>query len=87
MYKLLFEILVSPLNLPINCIYEYLILLFVGEIAYKAAFRAVGNLIGDGLIPDKKVARIMHWVIRLAIYVIIWVILRSGIDLYFLIFG
>lgn len=87
MYKFLFEILVNPLKLPINCIYEYLILLFVGEIAYILAFRAVGNLIGEGLIPDKNIASFVHWVIRFVIYLVVWFVLRSGIDLYFLIFG
>ena len=76
MYKFLFSILVSPLGLPIDWFYECIILLVVGEIAYRIAFITVGDLIVEGLIPNKNSAKRVHWIIRLITYVIIWAFLR-----------
>ena len=87
MFKFLFEILISPLGLPINPIYEYLIMLVVGEFAYICSYRLVGNLIGDGMVPDKHFASAIHWTVRLVIYAVTWLLLRLGIELYFLIFS
>ncbi len=82
MLKFIFNLLVSPLGLPINALYEYLILLIVGEFAYLSAYRIVGNLIGDGLIPDRKTASVAHWIFRFAVYFVAWAILRVAIGLF-----
>ncbi len=82
MLKFIFNLLVSPLGLPINALYEYLILLIVGEFAYLSAYLIVGNLIGDGLIPDRKMASVAHWILRFAVYFIACAILRFVIGLF-----
>ena len=38
MLKLIYEILVNPLGLPIEPIWEYLIIVVVGEIAHEIAY-------------------------------------------------
>lgn len=35
MYKLVFELLTDPLGLPINALWEYLILLIIGAISFS----------------------------------------------------
>ncbi len=84
MFKFLFDLLVSPLGLPINPIYEYLIMLVVGELAYIISYTTVGNLIGEGMVPNKNFASAFHWIIRFIIYVLTWLILHYGITLYFI---
>ena len=76
MYKVLFSILVDPLGLPISAIYEYLILLVIGEIAYRIAYWKVGDLIDEGFLPDKNLAKMAHWVIRFVVYLLIWLVAR-----------
>ena len=78
MYKLLFSVLISPLGLPISALYEYLILLIVGEAAYLISYHFVGRWIAEGIVPGKRIAQIMHWALRAIVYVLIWVILRIG---------
>ncbi len=82
MLKFVFNILISPLGLPINAIYEYFILFFVGEVAYIFAYRFVGNLIGDGIVYDKTMASTTHWIVRIAVYGFMWGIIRIGIEIY-----
>ncbi len=87
MFKFLFEIFISPLGLPINVIYEYFILLFVGEVAYRWAYSLVGKLLGEGILSNKTLASATHWIIRAVIYIVIWAVLRLGIQGYFFITG
>lgn len=87
MFKFLFMIITNPLGLPINVLYEYLILLFVGEVAYRLAYSLVGKLLGEGILSDKTVASAAHWIIRAVIYIVMWATLRLGIQGYCLILG
>lgn len=86
MGKLLFELLTSPLGLPINPIWEYIILFITGGIAYRLAYHFVGRFIDDDIVPNKKVASIVHWTLRLVIYAFTWVLIRNGIALYMWLF-
>ena len=86
MFKLIFGILTSPLGLPINVLYEYLIMLFVGEIAYIVAYLMVGRLIGEGLLPERRMASAAHWIFRFVVYLVAWAVLRGGIELYMFLF-
>lgn len=72
----IFDLITSPLGLPISPLYEWIILLVVGSIAYHAAFSFVGSL--D--LHNGGVMSIIHWVIRLAVYVIVWFILYHIIE-------
>ena len=72
--KLLFELLTSPLGLPISPLYEWAILLIIGEIAFKTAFRAVGELYDADFISGRSIGSIIHWSIRLVIFVAFWAV-------------
>ena len=83
MYKIIFSILIDPLGLPINALYEYLILIVIGEIAYRVAYWKVGGLIDEGLLPDKNLSKMTHWIIRFVVYLLIWLVARLVIWLIF----
>lgn len=62
-YKLIFEFLTEPLGLPINLIFEYLILLIIGEFAFRIAWNvSPGGFWGSEI----------HWIVRVVTYVLMW---------------
>lgn len=73
-----FDLLTSPLGLNINPIVEWIIMLIVGEIAYRYAYYKVGEL--DLGIPI--INFILHWTIRIFIYVLLWFVCRCITDGY-----
>ncbi len=66
MWKLIYEILVNPLGLPINPIWEYLIILLVGEIAHEIAY---------WISPGGKFGSFIYWWTKLITFVSIWAVL------------
>ncbi len=76
-----FDLLVSPLGLNINPIAEWVIMLIVGEIAYRYAYYKVGEL--DLGIPI--INFVLHWTIRAFIYFLLWLVCRIVSDGYNLI--
>ena len=74
--KQIFDILIDPLGLPINCILEYVILGVIGEIAYRKAYSYIGELYRRKIICGKTEGKIAHWVSRFLIYVPLWVVAR-----------
>ena len=81
MLKLLFEWLVDPLGLPINPLYEHLIMLVIGELAYEFAYVKTGTMSRRKYMTRGQKS-IIHWTIRLIFYFFAWVILRLGIVVY-----
>ena len=67
--KPLFDILTGDVAVMNNVLYNYLIMLVVGEIAFRVAFSLVGDAYNLGLISGKSAGSILHWIIRLVIYV------------------
>ena len=65
MLKLLFTLLTDPLGLPINALWEYVILAVIGEIAYRIAWEASPGGFGGSTI---------HWVVRAISFVIMWAV-------------
>ena len=66
----IFDLIVDPLGLPISAIWEWIILLIIGEIAYRLAYGVVGDVYGGGFISSS--GAILHWIIRLVFFVMIW---------------
>lgn len=87
LYKLLFDIITSPMGLPVEWYYEYAILLFIGEIAYRIAYNSVGLFITKGYIVCKEEARLIHWTLRLFVYAALCVICRVLIAISDLLFN
>ena len=74
MFKLFFELLTDPLGLPIDWIYEYIILGVIGVIAYLFAFNTVGNLYNSEMIYGRFSGSLFHWIIRLFAFCLLWAI-------------
>ncbi len=72
--KLLFELFTSPLGLPINPLYEYLLLGAIGVVAFWIAYGLAG-LYGS----TSGERKFLHWIIRFVVFVALWVIARVGI--------
>ena len=65
MLKFVFTILTDPLGLPINALWEYLILLVLNEIAYRIAWEASPGGFGGSAI---------HWAVRTISFVVMWAV-------------
>lgn len=65
--KFLYEILISPLDLPVNPIIEYLILAIIGVVAFKIAWKtSPGGLWGS----------VIHYAVRFITFTVMWAITR-----------
>ena len=68
MLKLLFTLLTDPLGLPIEPLWEYVILFIVGEIVHEIAWNiSPGGVLG---LP-------IYWVTKLLAFVLIWAALYA----------
>lgn len=69
---IVFDLITSPLGLNINPIAEWIIMLIVGEIAYRYAYYKVGEFdIGISIVNF-----ILHWTIRMLMYILLWFVCR-----------
>ena len=82
--KPLFEILTGEVAVCENILLNYAIMLGIGEIAFQAARSLVGDAYRAGMISGKSAGSILHWTIRLLIYVVIAYLLRAAISIYLL---
>lgn len=73
-FSFIFDRLTDPLGLPIPALWEYVILLVIGSIAYAIAFSAVGGMYDSGSIHSRGAGSVFHWLIRLIVFVVIWAI-------------
>ena len=83
----LFDRITNPLGLPIAWYWEWIILAVIELAAFAIAFRAVGNLYADGMISGSTAGSVLHWIIRLIVFVVIWAITYFVIWLAQLIFA
>ena len=72
MLKFLFGVLTVPLGLPIDAIWEYLILAVIGAIAFGVAWN---------ISPGGRFGSLIHWVVRLIAFVVLWAIVYGIIAL------
>lgn len=68
MLKILFTLLTDPLGLPISPLWEYVILLIVGEIVHEIAW---------GVSPGGRFGSLIYWVTKLISFVLIWSVLYA----------
>ena len=83
----LFDRITNPLGLPIAWYWEWIILAVIELAAFAIAFRAVGNLYADGMISGSTAGSVLHWIIRLIVFVVIWAVTYFVIWLAKLIFA
>lgn len=74
MFKPIYELLTSPLGLPIAWYYEYLILVAIDAIAYHFAFSEVGGLYRSGMIGGSTAGSFFHWIIRALLFFVMWAV-------------
>jgi hypothetical protein len=74
LFNFIFDQITDPLSLPIHPLYEWAILSIVGFVAYKCAFRLVGDIYDTGIIQWRFLGSLLHWSIRLFIFVPSWAI-------------
>lgn len=85
--KPVFDILTGDVAICGNVLCNYLILFVVGEIAFRAANSLVGDAYCSGVIDGRAAGSIMHWSIRLIIYMVLAYVLRAGIWIYNFVIG
>ena len=71
-FSFIFDTITDPLTLPIEPLYEWLILGIIGLIAYAASFCIVGDMYDNGSINGSFLGSLFHWGIRLLIFMPIW---------------
>ena len=76
-FKFLFERATDPLGLPINTLYEYIILAVIGAVAYGIAYS------NGGLISGRTEGSFFHWLIRLILFVGLWLLAYGAIQGYY----
>lgn len=74
MLKFIFELVIEPLGLPIKWYWEWCILTAIGLVSYGIAFSKVGEMYHSKTISGRGTGSIIHWVIRLFCFVVIWAI-------------
>lgn len=67
MKKLLFELLISPLAISDNYYLNSIIMALIGLIAFKVAFKVVGDLGFRG-----GIGSLFHWTIRFLVVILLW---------------
>lgn len=82
-FKFLFERATDPLGLPINAFYEYIILAVIGAVAYGIAYSKVGDMYHGSLISGRTEGSFFHWLIRLILFVGLWLLAYGAIQGYF----
>lgn len=72
MYKFIFELITSPLGLPLPVLSEYIILIIIHEIAFQIAFNSSSG---------GKWGSEIHWAIRIPTFIILWLLVYGFISL------
>lgn len=81
MFKFILDLVTEPLGLPIEFNYEWIILVVIGEIAYRVAYYKVGDLYHSGSISGGAAGSFVHWIIRTVVFVAIWAVTYGVIRL------
>ena len=80
--KPLFELATGDIAVCDNIVYNYIIMFGVGELAFQLAYNSIGYLYKDGMISGRGMGSIIHWLVRIIIYVLVAYLLRVGIWIY-----
>lgn len=78
-FSFIFDKFTDPLMLPIEPLYEWIILGIIGIISYVASFRIVGDMYDSGSISGSFWGSLFHWIIRFLIFVPVWFVVYWGI--------
>lgn len=81
-FSFCFDQLTDPFALPLEPITEYIILGFIGFLAYVLAYKLVGNMYDMDVISGSVLGSIFHWILRFVIFVSLWGIANGVITIY-----
>ncbi|MFA7051010.1 MAG: hypothetical protein WC189_02840, partial [Bacilli bacterium] len=70
MKKIFFDLITSQLSLFENPLHNYLAMAIIGLVAFAIAWNAVGEIGARG-----EAGSILHWIIRIFAFVVIWLVL------------
>lgn len=62
-----FELLISPLTISNNYFVNSAIVTLIGFIAFKVAFKIVGDIGARG-----EIGSLLHWIIRFIVFILLW---------------
>ena len=68
MLKIFYTLLTDPLGLPVEPLWEYIILLVLGEIVHEIAFYVS---------PGGRFGSLIYWVTKLVAFAAIWAVLYA----------
>ena len=80
--KLLFEYITSSFSLLEDPIKNYIVLAIIGSIAFPIAYGVVGKLYRFGLIYGREAGHVLHWIIRLIVFIAIFYVVAMIIRIY-----
>lgn len=80
--KYLFEYIVDSFSLLENPLDDYVVMAIIGIIAYGVAYSLVGKLYNYDIIDGRGAGHILHWIIRLIVFVIIFYLVATAIRIY-----
>ena len=72
LFSFCFDQLTDPFSLPLEPITEYIILAFIGFLAFVLAYKLVGNMYHADVISGSVLGSIFHWILRFIIFVSLW---------------
>ena len=87
MLKIAFEYLTDSYSLLENPIDNYIIMAVVGFAAYLIAYNIVGWFYHTDMIDGRGAGHILHWIIRLIVFVAIYYAVATAIRIYKWIIG
>lgn len=72
--KPIFEMITGEYVMFDNIIYNYVIMTVIGLFAFGIAWRCVGKLYNNNIISGKNPGSVIHWIIRLFVFVALFYI-------------
>ncbi len=82
MLKFMFEYLTNSFSLLENPVDNYIIMAVVLGIAYLIAYNIVGWLYHVDVIEGRSAGRVLHWVIRFIVFLILYYLFATIIRIY-----
>lgn len=70
--KPIFELITGEYTLFDNILYNYVAMAVIGLIAFAIAWSVVGRLYADGMIDGRGIGSLIHWVIRLVVFIVVF---------------
>ncbi len=77
--KPIFEMITGEYVMFDNIIYNYIIMTVIGLFAFGIAWRCVGKLYDNNIISGKSSGSLIHWTIRLIVFIVLFYIFNLSI--------